>query len=73
VINISIIILVINGDEWLIVYWITIITGPRDQLNVATQVLDLSNLYGGNLIDDSLTLRSFKKGSIDLHIYLDYY
>jgi peroxidase len=36
--------------------------GPRDQLNVATQVLDLSNLYGGNLIDDSLTLRSFVKG-----------
>lgn len=36
--------------------------GPRDQLNVATQVIDLSNLYGGNLIDDSLTLRSFKKG-----------
>ncbi|KAI2800768.1 hypothetical protein BLOT_012340 [Blomia tropicalis] len=44
--------------------------GPRDQLNVATQVLDLSNLYGGNLIDDSLTLRSFKfgmlRGSLDL-------
>ncbi|KAH7644884.1 salivary peroxidase/catechol oxidase [Dermatophagoides farinae] len=44
--------------------------GPRDQLNVATQVLDLSNLYGGNLIDDSLTLRKFQmglmRGSLDL-------
>ncbi|CAG2168133.1 unnamed protein product, partial [Oppiella nova] len=38
--------------------------GPRDQLNVATQVLDLSNLYGGNLIDDTLTLRSFVKGQM---------
>ncbi|CAG2112112.1 unnamed protein product, partial [Medioppia subpectinata] len=36
--------------------------GPRQQLNVATQVMDLSNLYGGNLIDDTLTLRSFVKG-----------
>ena len=33
-------------------------------MNVATQVLDLSNLYGGNLIDDTLTLRSFVKGEL---------
>jgi len=44
---------------------INLLTGPRDQLNVATQILDLSNLYGGNLIDDSLTLRSYVKGLIN--------
>lgn len=43
-------------------YWLESGAGPRDQLNVATQVLDLSNMYGGNLIDDSLTLRSFQSG-----------
>ncbi|KPM05011.1 peroxinectin-like protein 3 [Sarcoptes scabiei] len=38
--------------------------GPRNQMNAATQVIDLSNVYGGNLINNSETLRTYIGGQM---------
>ncbi|XP_054158735.1 peroxidase-like [Oppia nitens] len=38
--------------------------GPRNQLNAATPTLDLSHVYGGNLINNSFVLREFKGGRL---------
>ncbi len=42
--------------------------GPRQQMNAATQVLDLSNVYGGNLLNNSEQLRSFVGGQMLLQL-----
>jgi hypothetical protein len=38
-------------------------------MNVATPVLDLSNVYGGNLMNDSLLLRTFIGGYVQFFIF----
>ncbi|XP_027203202.2 peroxidase-like [Dermatophagoides pteronyssinus] len=38
--------------------------GPRNQMNAATQLLDLSHVYGGNLINNSESLRTYIGGQL---------
>ncbi|KAJ6215754.1 hypothetical protein RDWZM_010254 [Blomia tropicalis] len=38
--------------------------GPRNQMNAATQVIDLSNVYGGNMLNNSELLRSYIGGQM---------
>lgn len=38
--------------------------GPRNQVNGATQTIDLSNLYGGNILNNSELLRAYVGGQM---------
>ncbi|CAG2114715.1 unnamed protein product, partial [Medioppia subpectinata] len=38
--------------------------GPRNQMNAATPTLDLSHVYGGNLMNNSYLLRTFTGGRL---------
>jgi len=40
-------------------------------MNVATQVLDLSNIYGGNLLNNSESLRAFIGGQLAMEVGLN--